>query len=64
MSNPDLAIKRLYTMDEAATYLGRSTWSIRRLIWNRVLPPVRVGRRVHIDRVDMDNLIERGKQDD
>lgn len=53
--------KRLYTVPEAAEYLGRSTWSIRRLIWEGVLPSVRVQRRVHLDLADMENLIEQSK---
>ena len=53
--------KRLYTIPEAADYLGRSIWSIRRLIWGAVLPSVRVQGRVHIDLVDMDELIQRSK---
>ncbi|NGZ95328.1 MAG: hypothetical protein CV089_04215 [Nitrospira sp. WS110] len=53
--------KRLYTIPEAADYLGRSVWSIRRLIWGAVLPSVRVQGRVHLDVADMDALIERSK---
>lgn len=53
--------KRLFTIPEAADYLGRSIWSIRRLIWGAVLPSVRVQGRVHIDLVDMDELIQRSK---
>lgn len=53
--------KRLYTLAEAAEYLGRSIWSVRRLIWNEVLRPVRVQGRVHLDVGDMDALIERSK---
>ena len=53
--------KRLYSLAEAATYLGRSTWSIRRLIWNGDLPQVRAGGRVHVDIQDMDQFIERNK---
>lgn len=53
--------KRLYTIPEAADYLGRSVWSIRRLIWGGVLPSVRVQGRVHLDVADMDKLIERSK---
>lgn len=53
--------KRLYTLSEAADYLGRSVWSIRRLIWGAVLPSVRVQGRVHLDVADMDELIERSK---
>ena len=32
--------KRLYSLAEAASYLGRSIWSVRRLIWNGELPQV------------------------
>jgi hypothetical protein len=53
--------KRLYTIAEAAEYLGRSPWSIRRLIWGAVLPSVRVQVRVHLDVADMDELIQRSK---
>jgi excisionase family DNA binding protein len=42
-------------------YLGRSTWSMRRLIWAGELPAVRAGRRVHVDVNDMDAFIERNK---
>ena len=54
--------KRLYTLDEAAIYLGRSTWSVRRLIWNGDLPQVRAGGRVHVDVRDMDMFIEKFKE--
>jgi excisionase family DNA binding protein len=54
-------MKRLFTLSEAGVYLGRSTWSVRRLIWNGKLPAVRVGGRVHVDLRDMDNLIENNK---
>ena len=53
--------KRLYTVPEAAEYLGRSIWSVRRLIWEGVLPSVRVHGRVHLDLADMENLIEQSK---
>ena len=53
--------KRLYTLDEAAAYLGRSIWSVRRLIWNGDLPSVRVAKRVHLDLLDMDEFIDKHK---
>jgi len=58
---PGRPLKRLYSLSEAATYLGRSTWSVRRLIWNGDLPQVRGGGRVHVDIQDMDQFIERNK---
>ena len=53
--------KRLYTIPEAAMYLGRSTWSVRRLIWDGEIPAVRAGGRVHVDVQDMDSFIDRNK---
>lgn len=53
--------KRLYSIPEAAEYLGRSTWSVRRLIWAGELPSVRAGRRVHLDVCDMEAFIENNK---
>jgi len=54
-------LKRLYSLAEAAMYLGRSTWSVRRLIWNGDLPQIRAGGRVHVDVQDMDAFIEKHK---
>ena len=53
--------KRLYSISEAAEYLGRSVWSIRELIWAGKLPSVKVGRRIHLDIIDLDNWIDRNK---
>ena len=54
-------LKRLYSIPEAAIYLGRSTWSVRRLIWSGELPAVRARGRVHVDVQDMDSFIETNK---
>ena len=59
--SPPRSTKRLYALAEAGTYLGRSTWSIRRLIWNGDLPSVRAGGRVHVDVRDMDEFIDKHK---
>jgi excisionase family DNA binding protein len=62
MSSHVAITKRLYTIPEAGIYLGRSEWSVRRLIWNGGLPSVRPpGRRVHLDVRDMDAFIEQNK---
>lgn len=53
--------KRLYSIKEAAHYLGRTVWAVRHLIWNGSLPSVRIGRRVQVDVGDMDRLIEVNK---
>ncbi len=58
--NPNLK-KRLYSIPEAATYLGRSVWSVRELIWAGRLPCVKIGRRVHLDVHDLDSFVEKNK---
>ena len=55
-------LKRLYSIPEAAQYLGRSPWSVRHLVWSGALPEVRAGRRIHLDIKDMDAFIEMNKQ--
>lgn len=55
-------LKRLYTIEEAAIYLGRSPAAVRRLISLGYLPSVRIGpKRIALDKVDMDRIIEQGK---
>jgi excisionase family DNA binding protein len=61
---PSKTLKRLYSLPEAAEYLGRSPWSVRRLIWSGELPQVRAGRRVHVDIRDMDAFIDKNKVTD
>ena len=51
----------LLTVKEAGIYLGRSEQAIQHLIFERQLPVVRVGRRVHLDRRDLDGFIEKNK---
>jgi excisionase family DNA binding protein len=55
--------KRLYSLKEAAVYMGISVWSLRRLIWNGLLPSVRGQgwRRVLVDVGDMDGYIDQHK---
>jgi excisionase family DNA binding protein len=53
--------KRLYSIPEAGEYLGRTPWAVRHLIWDGILPSVRIGRRVQVDISDLDLLIERNK---
>ena len=53
--------RRLLSVPEAADYLGRTVWAVRGLIDNGKLPAVRLDRRVQIDRLDLDRLIERCK---
>jgi len=56
-------VKRLFTLKEAAEYLGRSEWSMRDLIWARKIPVVRQegGRKIFLDIKDLDSFVERNK---
>jgi excisionase family DNA binding protein len=46
--------KRLYTIPEAAEYLGRSPWSVRNLIWSGQIPAIRDGKRILLDITDLE----------
>jgi excisionase family DNA binding protein len=55
--------KRLYTLKEAAQYLGRSDWSMRELIWAGEIPIVRGNgnRKMFLDIKDLEEYIKRNK---
>ena len=55
--------KRLYTLKEAAEYLGRSEWSMRSLIWAGSIPVVKTdrGRKIFVDIEDLDDFISQNK---
>jgi len=53
--------KRLFTLKEAAEYLGRPVWGVRTLIWNGKLPYIQDKRKMYIDITDMDKYIEHEK---
>jgi len=53
--------KRLYSLPEAAHYLGRTIWSMRELIWRGSIPIVREGKRIFVDIADMDAYVEKHK---
>ena len=52
---------RLLTVEEAAAYIGRTEAAVRQLIHKGELIVVRRGRRVHLDRADLDRWIEANK---
>ena len=54
-------ISRLLTVKEAAAYIGRSEQAVQHLIHKREIVVVRKGRRVHVDRGDLDRWIEANK---
>jgi excisionase family DNA binding protein len=53
--------KRLYNIDEAAFYLGRSVCALREMLWAGKIPFVKDGKRILVDIQDMDAWIERSK---
>ncbi len=55
------AVRRLLTVKEAAAYIGRTEQAVQHLIHKRELIVVRKGRRVHLDRADLDRWIEANK---
>jgi excisionase family DNA binding protein len=53
--------KRLYSIEEAAIYLGRTVWAVREMIWAKKIRCVRDGRRILLDIHDMDKWIDDNK---
>lgn len=53
--------KRLYSIEEAAKYLGRSLWAVREMLWAGKIPYVKDGKRILLDIRDMDSWIEKNK---
>lgn len=53
--------KRLYNMQEAADYLGRTVWGVRTLIYNGQIPVIKAGRRTQLALEDMDKWIEQNR---
>jgi excisionase family DNA binding protein len=55
--------KRLFTLREAAEFLGRSVWSMRELIWSGSIPVVKPegARKIFLDIEDLDDFINRNK---
>jgi len=54
-------IKRLYSINDAAVYLGRSVWAVREMLWAGKIPFVKDGKRILIDIRDMDAWIDISK---
>lgn len=53
---------RLLTVDQAATYLGRSKEAVQHLVASGRIPIVRSDRRVFLDVKDLDSWIDASKQ--
>lgn len=59
--NPKGPVKRLYSVPEAAFYLGRTVDALREIIWAGKIPFIRDGRRIFLDVRDLDTWIEQNK---
>ncbi len=55
-------IKRLYNLDEAAVYVGRSEKALRELVADGKIPVVAPDGRRQIDKHDLDKWIEENKR--
>jgi excisionase family DNA binding protein len=53
--------KRLYSIPEAALYLGRTVWAVREMLYGGKMPFIKDGKRVLLDIRDMDTWIENNK---
>jgi excisionase family DNA binding protein len=55
---------RLLTLSKGADYLGLTVWAIRERVWAGQIPVVRFpgGRKMYIDRADLDNFITSHKE--
>lgn len=60
--NPKGPQKRLYSLQEAAFYLGRTVNSVREIIWAGKIPVVKVDRRLFLDIKDLERLVEMSKE--
>ena len=56
-----IVVKRLYTLKDAAAYLGRPVYGVRALIWKGRLPVIQDGRKMYIDLHDLELYINRSK---
>ena len=54
--------KRIYSVEEAAHYLGRTVYAVRYMITQGKFPHIKDGRRVMLDVNDLDLWIEQCKE--
>ena len=61
MKPPNVLAPRLLSQQEAAAYLGISYWTLRDLTLRGEVPHVKIGRRILVDRLDLDAYLDRAK---
>jgi excisionase family DNA binding protein len=55
-------VPRLLRIGEAAHYIGATPWFVRSLIWGREIPFVKLGKRLLLDRGDLDRYVDSQKE--
>ncbi len=53
--------QRLFTVQQAALYLGRTVYALREIYYSGKLPVVKIDGRIFIDVQDLDRPIEQSK---
>ncbi len=53
---------RFFSLKDSAVYTSLSYWTLRDLCFLKELPHVRVGKRILIDRSDLDDFLEARKE--
>ena len=61
ITNPLSVQKRLYSIEEAAIFLGRPASSVRHLIWKGRLPYIPEGKRLFLDVRDLEIYVNVNK---
>jgi len=54
---------RMLRIEEAATYLGATVWFVRSLCWAHKIKFAKHGKRIVIDREELDRFIEQEKRE-
>lgn len=57
----ETVMETLLTVDQAAKVLGISPWTVRKLLYIKRLPSIRICRRVLIEPREIQRLIEEGR---
>ena len=57
----NVPVKRLYSIKELVLEIGATEWFWRTQIWDGRLPYIQVGRKMFIEREDIDIFIQKNK---
>lgn len=57
------AIPRFLRIEAAADYISSTVWFVRSRIWAKELPAIKLGRRLILDRLDLDAFVQKQKFD-